>query len=90
MPVMDMDESTRRQVRNAEADLNRQQNALPAWQLKSTNTGDLTVLGMKDRAETFDEQIINAGAAALKNHQSLQAPSIYHHCPGHQQQQLVM
>jgi transcription initiation factor TFIIE subunit alpha len=30
----------------------RQQNALPAWHLKSTITGDLTALGVKESART--------------------------------------
>ncbi|KAF8962636.1 TFIIE alpha subunit-domain-containing protein [Flammula alnicola] len=48
MMAMDKDESTRRQERDAEAEVKRQQNALPAWHLKSTITGDLTALGVKE------------------------------------------
>lgn len=50
MMAMDKDESTRKQERDAQADLKRQQNALPAWHLKSTITGDLTALGVKENA----------------------------------------
>lgn len=46
----DKDEATRRQEREAEAEVKRQQNALPAWHLKSTITGDLTALGVKEHA----------------------------------------
>ncbi|KAG6812890.1 hypothetical protein H0H92_015625 [Tricholoma furcatifolium] len=52
---MDKDESTRKMERDAQAEMKRQQNALPAWHLKSTITGDLTALGVKEtaRAETY-------------------------------------
>ncbi|CAA7267183.1 unnamed protein product [Cyclocybe aegerita] len=50
MMAMDKDEYTRRIERNAEAEVKRQQNALPAWHLKSTITGDLTALGVKENA----------------------------------------
>lgn len=46
----DKDEITRRLERDAEAELKRQQNALPAWHLKSTISGDLTALGIKEHA----------------------------------------
>lgn len=47
------DEATRKAERDAEAELKRQQNALPAWHLKSTISGDLTALGIaeSERAE---------------------------------------
>ncbi|PPQ89235.1 hypothetical protein CVT25_001314 [Psilocybe cyanescens] len=48
MMAMDKDESTRRQERDAQAEVKRQQNALPSWHLKSTITGDLTALGVKE------------------------------------------
>ncbi|EIW78414.1 hypothetical protein CONPUDRAFT_138702 [Coniophora puteana RWD-64-598 SS2] len=48
MLSMDKDELTRRQERDAEAAAKRQQNALPAWHLKSTITGDLTALGIQE------------------------------------------
>ncbi|KAF8882641.1 TFIIE alpha subunit-domain-containing protein [Mucidula mucida] len=47
----DKDEATRKLERDAEAEVKRQQNALPAWHLKSTITGDLTALGIKENAE---------------------------------------
>ncbi|KAA1472025.1 hypothetical protein DENSPDRAFT_859256 [Dentipellis sp. KUC8613] len=46
----DKDEETIRRERDAEAAARRQQNAMPAWHLKSTITGDLTALGIKDAA----------------------------------------
>ncbi|KAG6830246.1 hypothetical protein H0H87_008773 [Tephrocybe sp. NHM501043] len=49
---MDKDESTRKMERDAQAEMKRQQNALPAWHLKSTITGDLTALGVKETART--------------------------------------
>ncbi|KAH9478542.1 Transcription initiation factor IIE subunit alpha [Psilocybe cubensis] len=48
MMAMDKDESTRRLERDAQAEVKRQQNALPSWHLKSTITGDLTALGVKE------------------------------------------
>ena len=65
MLVMDKDESTRRQERDAEADLKRQQNALPAWHLKSTITGDLTALGVKESARA--EDLTNGSSAQVSN-----------------------
>ncbi|KAF5379153.1 hypothetical protein D9615_006061 [Tricholomella constricta] len=50
MMSMDKDESTRKMERDAQAEMKRQQNALPAWHLKSTITGDLTALGVKENA----------------------------------------
>jgi len=61
MMAMDKDESTRRQERDAEAEIKRQQNALPAWHLKSTITGDLTALGVKESAR--DAAIVGVGGA---------------------------
>ncbi|KAG5642730.1 hypothetical protein DXG03_002275 [Asterophora parasitica] len=52
MMSMDKDESTRKMERDAQAEMKRQQNALPAWHLKSTITGDLTALGVKENART--------------------------------------
>jgi hypothetical protein len=56
MMSMDKDEVTRKMERDAEAEAKRQQNALPAWHLKSTISGDLTALGVKEhaRAEVAD------------------------------------
>jgi transcription initiation factor TFIIE subunit alpha len=66
MMSMDKDESTRKQERDAEAELKRQQNALPAWHLKSTITGDLTALGVKEsaRAESSNVNVGSDGTAA--------------------------
>ena len=46
----DKDEETVRRERDAEAAAKRQQNAMPSWHLKSTITGDLTALGVKENA----------------------------------------
>ncbi|KAJ3568703.1 hypothetical protein NP233_g5539 [Leucocoprinus birnbaumii] len=62
MMAMDKDESTQRQERAAEAELKRQQNALPAWHLKSTITGDLTALGIEESRRA--EQAAAAAQAA--------------------------
>lgn len=48
MLAMDKDETVQRQERDAQAEIKRQQNALPSWHLKSTITGDLTALGIKE------------------------------------------
>jgi transcription initiation factor TFIIE subunit alpha len=67
MMSMDMDESVRKQERDAEAELKRQQNALPAWHLKSTITGDLTALGVKENARAESNNMngaVDAGVAA--------------------------
>ncbi|KAJ8586326.1 hypothetical protein M405DRAFT_795743 [Rhizopogon salebrosus TDB-379] len=53
---MDKDEATRRQERDAEAAAKRQQNALPAWHLKSTITGDLTALGIQESARAIGRE----------------------------------
>ncbi|KAF9459655.1 TFIIE alpha subunit-domain-containing protein [Collybia nuda] len=50
MMSMDKDEAQRKMERAAEAEAKRQQNALPAWHLKSTITGDLTALGVRESA----------------------------------------
>ncbi|GLB42191.1 putative TFIIE alpha subunit [Lyophyllum shimeji] len=50
MMSMDKDETTRKMERDAQAEMKRQQNAMPAWHLKSTITGDLTALGVKEHA----------------------------------------
>lgn len=43
---VDKDEATRRREREEEAELKRQQNAMPTWHLKSTISNDLTALGV--------------------------------------------
>jgi transcription initiation factor TFIIE subunit alpha len=50
MMSMDKDESTRKMERDAEAAAKRQQNALPAWHMKSTISGDMTALGIIESA----------------------------------------
>lgn len=57
----DKDEATRKMERDAEAEMKRQQNALPAWHLKSTISGDLTALGVKEsaRAEAANTPVIS-------------------------------
>lgn len=65
--AMDKDESTRRQERAAEAELKRQQNALPAWHLKSTITGDLTALGIQEHARAEAAAAAAAAVAAGSN-----------------------
>ncbi|KAI0918341.1 hypothetical protein AcV5_002350 [Taiwanofungus camphoratus] len=47
---VDKDDETRRRERDLEAAAKRQQNVLPAWHLKSTITGDLTALGVRENA----------------------------------------
>ncbi|TFK34509.1 hypothetical protein BDQ12DRAFT_689715 [Crucibulum laeve] len=61
MMAMDKDETTRKMERDAQAEAKRQQNALPAWHLKSTITGDLTALGVKENAR---EQGMNGGSSS--------------------------
>ena len=41
---------TQRLERDAQAEIKRQQNAMPSWHLKSTITGELTALGVKETA----------------------------------------
>ncbi|KAK0495917.1 TFIIE alpha subunit-domain-containing protein [Armillaria luteobubalina] len=60
----DKDEATRKLERDAEAEAKRQQNALPAWHLKSTITGDLTALGIKENARA---EVANGNAAPSSN-----------------------
>ncbi|RDB27851.1 Transcription initiation factor IIE subunit alpha [Hypsizygus marmoreus] len=59
---MDKDEAMRKMERDAEAEIKRQQNALPAWHLKSTITGDLTALGVKESARA---EGMGAGGGAV-------------------------
>lgn len=64
MMAMDKDEYTRQMERNAEAEVKRQQNALPAWHLKSTISGDLTALGVKENAREAAAAMSMAALAA--------------------------
>jgi transcription initiation factor TFIIE subunit alpha len=58
------DEDKRRREREKEAEQKRAQNALPSWHLKSTITGDLTALGVKESARA-------AAAAQAREHLGL-------------------
>ena len=64
MMAMDKDEMTQRQERDAQAEIKRQQNAMPSWHLKSTITGELTALGIK---ETTRESAATNGAEQMSN-----------------------
>jgi hypothetical protein len=57
----DKDEETVRRERDEEAAAKRQQNAMPAWHLKSTISGDLTALGIKENAQSATAQAANPG-----------------------------
>ena len=89
MLVMDKDESTRRQERDAEADLKRQQNALPSWHLKSTITGDLTALGVKESARA-ENNLANGSLAQVSNDDILKGLGVIGGGPSKQQQQPVI
>ncbi|KAH7886931.1 TFIIE alpha subunit-domain-containing protein [Phlebopus sp. FC_14] len=67
---MDKDETTRRQERDAEAAAKRQQNALPAWHLKSTISGDLTALGIQENTRSMTTEQ-DRGNVAISNDESL-------------------
>lgn len=62
MMSMDKDEAQRKMERAAEAEVKRQQNALPAWHLKSTITGDLTALGVRESARV--ENSVNGSSSS--------------------------
>jgi len=56
----DKDEETVRRERDEEAAAKRQQNIMPAWHLKSTISGDLTALGIKENAQSAtDAQVVS-------------------------------
>jgi transcription initiation factor TFIIE subunit alpha len=57
----DKDEETVRRERDEEAAAKRQQNVMPAWHLKSTISGDLTALGIKENAQSAAAQAANPG-----------------------------
>ncbi|KAK7685566.1 hypothetical protein QCA50_011433 [Cerrena zonata] len=63
---VDKDEATRRLERDKEAAAKRAQNMLPAWHLKSTISGDLTALGIKENARA-EEAASSMAAATLPN-----------------------
>ena len=85
MLVMDKDERTRRQERDAEADLKRQQNVLPAWHLKSTITGELTALGVMESART--ENLMNGSSTQVSNDDILKGLGVIGGSSKQQQQQ---
>ena len=64
MMAMDKDEMTQRQERDAQAEIKRQQNAMPSWHLKSTITGELTALGIKENTR---EAPVTNGAEQMSN-----------------------
>ncbi|KAH8082851.1 TFIIE alpha subunit-domain-containing protein [Cristinia sonorae] len=61
---VDKDEATQRMERDKEAAAKRQQNILPAWHLKSTISGDLTALGIRENALRAQE-VANGEAAVV-------------------------
>ena len=61
----DKDEETVRRERDEEAAAKRQQNIMPAWHLKSTISGDLTALGIKENAQNPDTQAPGQGSMDL-------------------------
>lgn len=60
------EEERKRREREMEAQAKRAQNALPAWHLKSTITGDLTALGVKDMARQQPQSQMLLGDESLK------------------------
>ena len=65
----DKDEETVRRERDEEAAAKRQQNIMPAWHLKSTISGDLTALGIKENAQNPTAQV--PGQASMDPDESL-------------------
>ena len=61
----DKDEETVRRERDEEAAAKRQQNIMPAWHLKSTISGDLTALGIKENAQNPATQAPGQGSVDL-------------------------
>lgn len=68
---MDKNEAQMKLERDAEAEAKRQQNALPSWHMKSTISGDLTALGIKESA-----RIENSSIAAASSDVSLKGLGI--------------
>lgn len=52
---VDKDEATQRAERDKEAAAKRMQNILPSWHLKSTISGDLTALGIRENARAAED-----------------------------------
>ncbi|KAI0792285.1 hypothetical protein C8Q75DRAFT_752189 [Abortiporus biennis] len=65
---VDKDEATQRLERDKEAAAKRAQNVLPAWHLKSTISGDLTALGIRENeaAAALEERLPSSNDAILK------------------------
>lgn len=61
----DKDEETVRRERDEEAAAKRQQNIMPAWHLKSTISGDLTALGIKENAQNPAAPVPGQGSVDL-------------------------
>ncbi|THH00110.1 hypothetical protein EW026_g2364 [Hermanssonia centrifuga] len=67
---VDKDEATQKAERDREAAAKRMQNILPAWHLKSTISGDLTALGIRENARAEEhidmERLPNSNDAILR------------------------
>lgn len=64
---VDKDEATQRAEREREANAKRMQNVLPAWHLKSTISGDLTALGIRENARTEQQAEVDANRLPSSN-----------------------
>ncbi|KIP06485.1 hypothetical protein PHLGIDRAFT_13874 [Phlebiopsis gigantea 11061_1 CR5-6] len=64
---VDKDEATQRAERDREAAAKRMQNALPAWHLKSTISGDLTALGIRESARAEQQAEVDANRLPSSN-----------------------
>ncbi|PPR00759.1 hypothetical protein CVT24_000784 [Panaeolus cyanescens] len=58
--ALDKDETQRKMERDAQAEAKRMQNALPSWHLKSTITGDLTALGIREKGRAEAAAAVNS------------------------------
>ncbi|EKM57664.1 uncharacterized protein PHACADRAFT_251430 [Phanerochaete carnosa HHB-10118-sp] len=64
---VDKDEATQRAERDREAAAKRMQNILPAWHLKSTISGDLTALGIREHARAEQQAEVDANRLPSSN-----------------------
>lgn len=64
---VDKDEATQRAERDREAAAKRMQNVLPAWHLKSTISGDLTALGIRENARAEQQAEVDANKLPSSN-----------------------
>lgn len=64
---VDKDEATQRAERDREAAAKRMQNILPAWHLKSTISGDLTALGIRETARAEQQTDTDANRLPSSN-----------------------